>query len=150
MRGEAMKIMGSIAVFVFVGKFRTFRIGMKGSEDPFATNLLARTIWCMIAYLSCHLVSIKLIFDSALYIRLRLAYESNIKFDRRTVNQLHNDYPFAHKLDFLYNDLEVRNRLTRFDRPNQTRPKTNLETQEEVEQYVKKKNMKFLTHTDKD
>jgi hypothetical protein len=121
----------------------------KQPEDTFTASLFHRTSNGIFFFLITHLFGLKLIYNNTLHIRLRLSHESKIKYDRSEVKELFDEYPFKHKEEFLYSDLEVRNRLTEYDKKFK-RNSREFKTQEEIEAYKRKKNAKFILTQEKD
>ena len=103
--------------FVVSGNIRKMRLKAKDlPEETIITNTISRFATGLIFYVIGHLVGLKIIFDHAFYVRLRLGHESRSKYNRNDVKELLNDYPFMHKEENLYSDVEVRNKLTHFDK----------------------------------
>jgi hypothetical protein len=137
-------------VFALSGRIRNAILEIrKLPEDTFTASLLHRTSNGIFIFLLGHMVGLKFIYGKTLYVRLRLAHESKIKYDRSHVKELLDEYPFRHKEDFLYSDLEVRNRITHFDRKIK-RNQGELKTQEEIQAFNRKKNAKFIIEHEKD
>lgn len=65
----------------------------------------------LVGFFITHLIGLTIVFSHTEYVRLRLFYEKSINFDRNSVKEKYEDYPFAHKASYLYNDLEIRNKI---------------------------------------
>ena len=98
------------------GKFRNFRIELKKlPEDTIAVSTLHRFCNAFFGYFICHIFALYLLFNHAEYVRLRLAYENKCNYKRENGIELFDEYPFRHKTDFLFSDLQVRNRITNME-----------------------------------
>ncbi len=95
----------------------------------------------LVGFFIAHCISLTILFSHTDYIRLRLYYEKSIQFDRKNVKDKYEDYPFAHKANYLYNDLEVRNKIKK-KKPN------NLNEFGE-DSVMKKKNRRLLNFNNK-
>ena len=64
-------------------------------------------------YIFCYLIGLYTLYNHTDYVRLRRSYERDIEFNRDNVKEIYLDYPFAGKVDYLYNDFEVRNNINK-------------------------------------
>ena len=113
--------------FLFSGKIRKFRIELKKLPvETLAISTLQRFTTAIFGYFISHVIGLKFVFDNALYVRLRLAYESKFKYNREDVNELLDEYPFRHKTDFLFSDLQIRNNISKFDGDDNKEQKIDL------------------------
>jgi hypothetical protein len=102
---EYFKCAGFIVFFLGSKLIRRLRmVEFKLAEELFTGVLAGYSGWLLF-----HVLGMRYVFDSAQYIRDRLAYENSVNFDRHTVRELYNEYPFVkHNLK---SDLSIRNRL---------------------------------------
>jgi len=146
-----LKLAFFFVAFVSVGQFRSLlRMVKQIRADPnnpgitspndMVFDIGTRMGYSCLTFFMSHLVGLWLIFDRAEYIRLRLTFESIAKYDRKEVKTLLKEYPFSHKQDYLYSDVEVRNKLDKRGK------KIDLNMTDK--EYKKKRNRMFVQQKD--
>jgi hypothetical protein len=122
---EILRIFSFCLGALFLNTFKKLRITLK--MDPLKTtaSLKSRTLAenlfttfssGALGFLVGHCFGLKFLFDQTEYIRLRYYYEKSIGFERKPSNKLEEDYPFANKVPYLKNDIEVKHKFTTSDR----------------------------------
>jgi len=113
-RFEYSRVIGYFVAFLTANNLNKIK-SIVMQRNVVSTNFLSlfTKSFCfgLVGFLITHCISLKVMFSHTEYVRLRLHYEKSINFDRNNVKENYEDYPFAHRTSYLYNDLEVRNKM---------------------------------------
>ena len=113
-RFEYSRVIGYLVAFLTANNLNKIKSVIL-QKNVVSTNYLSlfTKSFCfgLVGFLITHCISLKIMFSHTEYVRLRLHYEKSINFDRNKVKENYEDYPFSHRTSFLYNDLEVRNKM---------------------------------------
>lgn len=128
---EILRIFSFCMGALFLNTFKKLRITMKMDPLKTTTSVKSRTITenlvstfssGSVGFLIGHCFGLKFLYDQTEYIRLRYYYEKSIGFERIANDKLQEDYPFANKVPYLKNDIEVKHKFTTSDkRKNKTK-----------------------------
>lgn len=116
-RVEYLKFLG-FTMFVLFNKYylKAKKSLNKKVNDEVAYNILRGLFAGFSGYLFAYLVGLYTLYNHTDYVRLRMSYERDINFSRenlKDVQNIYDDYPFAGKVSYLYNDFEIKNNINK-------------------------------------
>jgi hypothetical protein len=133
--------LGYVTSFFFANTFKRIKsvVHQKNYLPTDFTSLFIKSFsYGLVGFIIAHCVSLKFVFDHTEYIRLRMFYEKSIGFDRNEVLEKYEEYPFAHKVDYLFTDLEVRNKIAKSKNNSKTKYGEDMNLEKEKKKKVGK------------